>query len=204
MEAKAKYDFIDKLILEALIQQQITQPRLGVNETDKPKKEEPKASSAEQKPQSKNSGPIPQELIQLRSIMKKHEKDYGRIRLLNPLSHKLWQEMETLRGKKIPYELVQKMSPSEAKSHIKQNPNNIMFLASGDGKLVSATSTNKWIIVPDTDEEAHQVPGDKSTLIVYPTKHVNSDIWQSRGGKKSVWDRARTAYVVDGNLLKRL
>lgn len=153
---------------------------------------------------AKSGKPLPRELVQLRSIMKKHEKEYKRIRLLNPMSHKLWQEMETLRGKNIPYDLVQKMSPSEAKSYIKQNPNDIMFLVAGDGRLVSATSTNKWIVIPDDDEEKEQVPGQKSTLIIYPMKHSKAGIWKDRGGKKSVWDRARTAYVVEGELLKRL
>lgn len=196
---------IDTAILEELNRMA---PAFSVTEK---KKEEPKSKDEKDKEgkeksagASKTSKPLPRELVQLRSIMKKHEKEYARIRLLNPMSNKLWQEMETLRGKNIPYDLVKKMTPSEAKNYIKQNPNDIMFLVSGDGHMVSATSTNKWIIIPDDDEEKEQVPGNKSSLIIFPMKQSKAGIWRERGGKKSVWDRARIAYVVEGELLKRL
>lgn len=188
-------DLIER-ILER-VKERLLQERKKKGESDNKKQKEPTKKAS-------TSKTIPRELIQLRSIMKKHETEYKRIRLVNPLSNKLWQEMETLRGKTIPEDLVKRMSPSEAKAYIKQNPNDIMFLVSGDNRLVSATSTNKWIIIPRTEEEHEQVPGDYSTLIVYPMKSPKSGIWRTRGGKKSVWDRARTAYVVQGELLKRL
>lgn len=188
---------LDQAIREHLASRALSQ---FIGEAD-----EKETSKAKNTPKpSGSSKPLPKELTQLRSILKKHEQEYKRIRLVNPLSNKLWQELETLRGKNIPHDLVRRLTPTEAKEYIRKNPNDIMFLVSGDGHLVSATSTNKWIMIPDTNDEKEQVPGDFSTLIIYPMKQSKSGIWQKRGGKKTVWERARVAYVVEGEAIKRL